>query len=315
MPGGTPSHVHYSVPLSNLSVAYKPPKLVAETVIPRRKVDDEFGLYYIFDKSSFNIVRDERADGTPENESTGGWFEASYKVQSFGLRDKITRRQRRQADAVLKLDISVNNRLLNQLRTNLEWRVLGPSGLCRTTANLISVDSTTNLSLANSSPRTAIQAQISVIQRNSGQMATQMVTNPDSLRQLTRTAEYRDEVKHVKDIRNLDSPDRLYGLDVIEATGLANLTGSNPVAVQIKTGASAAALNWIFDSGIFIQYTQPSIGEMDLTFASIFFTETYSRKWFDESCEADWIASNDIYSTQLIAKECGALISNPWQGV
>ena len=309
--GYSPDHSHYSVPLSRVSIEFKPADLVAEKVLPRCKVDAELDVYYEWDRSAFNIVGDERADGAPENESTGGWLERNYHCKAYGLRDKITKRMRARSDSQMQLDITVNNRLLQQIRNNLEWRVLGYGGLCRASANLISVDSTTNLSLTNASPRQAIQELITTVQVNSGVMPNIIVGNPEIFRQITRTAEYRDEVKHVADIRNMDTPDTLYGLKVIEAGGLANLATS-PIAPNPK--GSAYGLNWIMDNDLFIAHVKPSLGLRDLSYGCIFFTETYTRKWWEDGPEVDWIGVNDIYDTKLIAKECGALLNTPFKG-
>lgn len=313
--GYSPDHSHYSVPLSRASIEYKAPDLAAEKVLPRIKVDNELDIYYEWDKSAFNIVKDERADGAPENESTGGWFERNYHCLAYGLRDKITRRMRKNSDSILQLDITVNNRLLNQLRTNLEWRVLGPGGVVRTTSNVNYVNSAVgSMSGTNASPRTIIQEAITGIQQSSGMMPNQIVSNPDQWRQLTRTAEYRDEVKHVADIRNMDTPTTLYGLKVIEATAVANLTGAAPVVPAPKTGASAMTLNWIMDDDMFISYSKPSLGMRDLLYGGIFYTETYSRKWWDDESEVDWVAVNDIYVPKVFSIYCGALIQSPFGG-
>lgn len=304
-----PATGHYSVPLTRVSVEFKPTDLVAEKILPRVKVDKELDVYYEFDKSSFNIVNDERADGSPENESTGGWMEKSYYCRAYGLRDKITDRMRQNADSQIQLDVQTNNRLLQQLRNNLEWRVLGPGGLLRTSANLVSVDSTTNLSLTNASPRTAIQDMITDVQRSSGVMPNVLVANPDILRAMTRIPEYRDEVKHVADIRNMEVPDTLYGLKVVTASGLANITSAAPTRKGV-----AANLNWVMEDDIWIGYVAPSLGLRTLSYGCIFYTKTWTRKWWDDEAEVDWIAVNDIYEPKLIARECGALLQNPFKG-
>lgn len=306
MPRGA-QHTHYNKVLSNISIEFQAPGLVAEKIFPRMRVENETDLYYEFDKSAFNIVNDERADGAPENESTGGWIERAYAVSAYGLKDKITKRMRANADKGLDLEVTITKRLTQQLANQLEYRILGASGVMRQTANVVG-NVNGNLTGATASPRTVVTNAISAIQKASGMQPNVMVMNPDILRNITLTAEYREEFKFVQDIRNADLPTKLYGLDVIVAAGLANATSGTPN----KKGA-ATSLEYIMNDDIWVGYVKPGgLGMRDITYGTLFYTEQYTRKWYDEDVEVDWIAVNDIYVPKLIAKECGYLITSPF---
>jgi len=294
MPIG-PVHTHYNQILTNVSVEFKSTELVAEKIFPRQKVEHETDLYYEFDKSSFNIVPDERSDGAPENESTGGWIERAYSVTSYGLRDKITKRMKGNADQGLQLEVSITNRLTQQLRNGLEYRVLGANGILRNTANNVG-SANADLTPSNASPRTTITTAISAVQKACGLMPNTLVCNPEVLRKITLTAEYREEFKYVQDIRNSDLPEKLYNLDVVQATALGNLTaGGVPVAKGL-----APTLGYIMDDDIWVGYVKPgSMGMRDITYGVTFYTEQYSRKWYDDETEVDWIAVDDVYVPKL----------------
>jgi hypothetical protein len=296
------AHTHYNKILSNVSIEYKNDEHIAEKILPRQKVENESDLYYVFDKSTFNIPEDLRADGTKENESTGGWIERNYQVINYGLRDRITKRMKQNADKGLDLEISVTNRLTEQLRNGLENRVVGPTGLIRQTANNVGT-SNPDLTTTSASPRKVVLDACTAIQSASGKMPNILVCNPNILRKITLTAEYREEVKFTKDIRNLDMPDQLYGLKVIQATSLYNSAAKG----------LAPNLNYLMDNDIWIGYVKPGgLGFRDLTYGTLFYTEQYTRKWYDEDVEVDLIAVNDLYDPRLIAKECGYLVTAPF---
>lgn len=295
-------HTHYNEILSNVSVEFKSPGCVAEKILPRVLVQHETDVYYEFDKSSFNVPEDERADGAPENESTGGWIEKAYSVKAYGLRDRITKRMKSNSDKGLDLEISVTQRLTQQIQNGLEVRVLGSGGMLRTAANN-TASLNVNWTGSTASPRTDVENAKTVVQKACGLVPNVMVMNPEILRKITLCAEYREEFKFVTDIRNADYPTTLYGLKIIVADALKNS------AVK----GAAPSLGFIMDDDIWIGYVKEgSIGLRDLTYGQIFYTEQYTRKWYDEDTETDIIAVNDLYAPHLIAKECGYLMTSPF---
>lgn len=307
MPHGS-QHVHYNKILSNVSVEFKSADMVAERIMPRFKVENETDLYYEFDKSSFAIPAAERADGAPENESTGGWIEKAYSVNFYGLRDKITKRMRQNADSGLDLEVSTTNRLTEQLRNVMEYKLLGKDGILRTAANN-GGSANADLTGPTASPRTVITDAITAVQKACGVVPNVMVMNPEILRKITLTAEYRDEAKHVVDLRYSDLPTRLYDLEIVTAARLANLDSSFlPVAKGLTS-----SLKFIMDDDIWVGYVKEGApGMRDITYGVTFFTEQYSRKWHDDEVETDWVATNDNYVQKVIAKECGYLITSPF---
>ena len=67
------------------------------------------------------------------------------------------------------------------------------------------------------------------------------------------------------------------------------------------------------DDDIWIGYVKPGpIGQREITYGSLFYTEQYTRKWFDEDIEADKIEVNDNYTLVNVASACGYLIQSPF---
>lgn len=296
-------HTHYNRVLSNVSVEFKVPGFVAEKIVPRQKVENETDVYYEFDRSHFRPAETLRADGTQENLATGGWITRPYMIEAHGLRDYITKRMRQNADPGLDLDVSVTHRLTELLKLDLELRVVGPNGLIRTAGNNAGSVNANWTDYTTASPRDTVNTGISVVQASAGVQPNTLVASPETLRKMTQIAEYREEYKYVTDIRNTDLPTKLYGLDVVVAEGLYD--------TSVK--GEAPSLSYIMGGDIWIGYVKKGgLGVRDLTYATLFYTEQYTRKFYDDDIESDVIAVNDNYDPRLIARECGYLIQSPF---
>jgi hypothetical protein len=104
----TPSDVHVSVPLTNISIAYvqDASAFVADTVFPNIPVSKQADRYWTYDRGMFN--RDEMQIRAPSTESAGGGYTLdntpSYYCPVYAFHKDVPDEVRSNADNPLNLD-------------------------------------------------------------------------------------------------------------------------------------------------------------------------------------------------------------------
>ncbi len=298
----TSAHTHYSQVLTNLSVQFRPPLLVADRVIRKVKVESETDVYAVWDKSLFDAPDDHRADGAPENQSSIGWRYEPYIVEAHGLRDKITKRARKNAGSQVDLEARKTYALKQRVLNVFEREIFGSGGLLRTSANNVAATNTDWTNRSTMTPRENVNAICQTIQKASGLRPNTIALSPAVLDRITECAQYKEESKYVTDLRDDGRPTRLYGLEVVEVGSLLN---------GAKKG-QATSLDYIIGEDVWIGYV-PSEGEVGIEMMAhsiCLWTEEYARKWWDDEAETDWVAYNFNRVPKLVAKECGGLLTS-----
>lgn len=136
-PSGQPvGGVHVQVPLSNLAVLYRPLEsgLIANEVAPILPVVHESDDYYIFGQGDFygTDVDDLVPDRTEPREIEYSHTIAQYQTRRRELAWSISDRERKNADAQLRLETNKQNGTLGRLLLKREIRV---AGVLRKTTN------------------------------------------------------------------------------------------------------------------------------------------------------------------------------------
>lgn len=144
--------LHIDVPLSNLTIAYKPTDLIAPMIYPTVPVDKETGLYYVWPKADAMKLYDAaRARGTAANRISFEVSSDGYAIKNYSLAMDIPLEDISNADASLSIRESAARRVVNGL--NLAWE----NRLAVTLIDTTNVTSSTNLAnnwadVANSNP-------------------------------------------------------------------------------------------------------------------------------------------------------------------
>src|SRR5512140_849644 len=107
--------VYVDKTLSNISLAYRPQGLIADELAPRVPVSQETGLYFVYTKDSLIVPETQRANGAEANESGFYLTTASYVVQQHSLKDKVTDRDRTNADSAVRLEADTTEMLTDQI--------------------------------------------------------------------------------------------------------------------------------------------------------------------------------------------------------
>jgi hypothetical protein len=109
--------------LTTLSVGYQSGGHIADRVLPPVNVADEVGIYWVYDKSRFNIPYAKRAPRSVYREIDWKSARDSYVSEEYGLEMKIDDRERSNSAIPLDLDETSTEILTDNLLNNRERRV------------------------------------------------------------------------------------------------------------------------------------------------------------------------------------------------
>lgn len=298
MPTST-SQVHYNSVLTDISVNYNPPELVARELLKPVLVNHESDVYPVYDRSLFDVEDDLRADGSESNETDLGWKYVPYQCEEHALKTTMTKRQIDNSDDPADLEARKTENVKQKVLNRLENSVFGTGGFARTAGN---VQNSRNFDWSN--PATAaVRRDVDLLKEDvetaAGITPNTIVLTPQVARAIMRTAEWRDEAKYTNDLRaDNDIPVQFYGLNVITVGSLMN---------SARKG-QARSLGRMMGDDVLVCYIAPGgLGQNVLTWAALLYTEEYAAKWYDNDRRAWLIEYGYIYTPQLVAKECAAL--------
>ncbi len=212
----TPSDVHISRTLTNLSIAYQndPNEFIADKVFPVVPVQFKSDSYWTFDKG--DMLRDEAATRAPGTESAGGGFQigtANYSCVVESYHKDIDEQTRANADAGLSLDNAAVSFVMQKLllRRERRWSTnyfgTGIWGNDVTPGTLWD---------AAGKPRKDVDTAKITVKQNTGLTPNTGVITPFVLNALRDNADVRDQFKYVSaDSIDLSMLARYFGLDRI----------------------------------------------------------------------------------------------------
>ena len=120
----TVSNVHYNTLLADLSIGYHPSGLMAEDIFTAVNVQHESDKYAIFDRlDAFRLIDDVRPDGTSAKVIDFGWTYDGYVTAEHALSVRLTDRERKNADNLLRLQLMKVNGVQGILMLNQENRI------------------------------------------------------------------------------------------------------------------------------------------------------------------------------------------------
>ncbi len=129
------SQVHASMALTNISVAYKNPAFIADTLAPPVPVRKQQDKYFIVDsdRESFRSTPDHRAPGAAANEVDFALSTDSYYCNDHALTSIVPDEERANADPAIQPDIDRVEFLSEKIGLNKEIEL---AGLIQNTATL-----------------------------------------------------------------------------------------------------------------------------------------------------------------------------------
>lgn len=300
---GRATQVHYNKVLSNIAVEFSPLDLVGTQAAPIFPVMERSDVFPVFDKSMFDLADDTRADGTAANEVSRGWSYTQYLCERHSLKEAITEEMRKNWDSQVDLESTTTEFLKQLVWNNYEYRLFGPTGLFRTTANNIYSQNLNWTNLATADPRGDIENAIEAVEVASGKIPNTIIMTPATARGIMRTAEYQNERHFTVDMQTLGGiklPTSFYGMQTLYVQALINTTRKG----------QAPSLTRIMADDVWLGYINPSMGYKQLTYALTLKESEAMKNWYDNEVDADKYEYDTYYCPKLIAKECGALLQS-----
>lgn len=302
---GRSTQVHYNKVLTTMAVEFTPPDLVGRKVLPDAKVTNRSDVYPVFDLSMFNDVDDTRADGTPANEASRGWKYVPYLTEKHALKDYITKDMRKNWDSEVDLESSTVDFLKQLVWNRYEVKLFGTNGLFRKTTNNAYSQSLNWSNLATASPRGDIEPAINAVETSSGMTPNTIILTPQIARLIIRTAEYQSERHFTVDMQDVGGvllPTSFYGLRAVYVKSLINFARKG----------QAPSLTRLMADDVWVGYISQEIGPKTMTYGVTIMPEDGEEvtSWWDNDRKADAFEYEANYTPQLIAKECGALLTD-----
>lgn len=298
--------LHVSIPLTIFSQSYRNVGFIADIVCPQVSVTKEIDKYFIYDFTSFLDVQTRIADGDPAGEIEWSPTQGTFACEEYGLKKKITDRQRDAADAPLNLDQDTTAIITDMILLGKEKRV---STDFTTTSNYASASwystPANGWDTAAGTPFADIQnAKIQVMYCT--RAANAFATSYQVAVTLARHADLVDLIKytHPDFISTSGLPNPLWGLKTII---------SEAQVVNVNQGQTITAANkaFIWGKNAIIFYLNPSPGRYDIAF-EVAFTHLalQTSRWRIEDPEATYIKVKERRAEKIISNVAGYLYSS-----
>jgi hypothetical protein len=307
--GGNASFgLHYDQILTNISLKYSQPGLVAPVVFPTLPVKKESDLYPVYDLSNFVHIDDARQDGEIAREASWGWRLEWYRTEQHSLRAMITPRMRENVDNAIDLEVDTTNYLTEQLLLNWE---IAAARFISDPANNGFVQNLNNGwdNYLTCSPKTDITLAKNAIFRMTGRVPNVMIVPATIASRMLLIEEIKEERKYVTDLTQSGLPNPLWGLRVIEAQSLR--APSSPVGSYSLDPRVSTPLQEVWGNNVWIGYVDTP-GVRKITYGVTFESRprnvrTYVEPWRDN---ATWIEVDWMWGIHVIAPPAGALLQN-----
>lgn len=119
------SQVKYDPVLTNISIQFQPAQggYLADKIMPPVPVMKESAIYWVYDKSRFNIPESARAPRSEYNKIDWSATTDNYLAKEYGLEGEIDDEERENASAPLDLDVDTTEIVTDAVLNNREKRV------------------------------------------------------------------------------------------------------------------------------------------------------------------------------------------------
>ncbi len=309
---GRANQLHYDTILTNVSVKYQAPGLIADRIFPIVPVRKESDLWPVYDLGQFLVVDDTRQDGDTAKQVGWGWKLEYYVTEQHSTRMLITPRQRENVDAPIDLEVDTTEFLTRVMMLNHEREA---ARTIQDPANNVAAVNLANAwsNYLTASPKEAIMEASNAIFRASGLRPNTIVIPSTIVRRMLLIEEIKEERKYTNDLTQSGLPNPLWGLEVLEAAavgfadyqpqGVINLDPTNPNAVP--------NLSEIWGNNVWIGYVDKP-GLRKLAYGATFVPRQRNvRRYIDpERDNGTWIEVDWIYGIKVIARVCGYLLTN-----
>lgn len=308
--------VHINAPLTNFSQAYRPKGMIAEECFALVPVVHESDIYYTWNKDdaartvgNFTGTGSLRADGAPAKTVDFGFGKATYYAEEYALNTRITDRQRKNADSMLRLEMNKTMKVQDLLMLDQEYRCMT---LYTTVANWAAANAITKVGTAQWSDPSftgSIESDIDT-GREAVRLGSLGAADPNQIiiparvaKTVKRDSKIRDLVKYTHDTLLVDGdlPPQIWGMKILIPR----------VARTSSAEGVAGTYSDVWGTDVVMHYKEDNPGLESLTSGVIFRSRPYQvKQWRDERVDSDFFQPSVIQTEVLTSNVAGYLIKS-----
>ena len=210
------SAVHIDQALTEVSVAYRNPQYVADSVFPVVPISKQSNKYFIYSKDNFRPLDDARRPGARANEIEWTLSSDTYYCEGHALAQAIPDELRANADQAIDVDVDTTEVLTDLIYLQREIQVASKA----TDSAVITQSATLSGSnqwsdFTNSDPITAIEDQKATVLKQIGRLPNSLMVSYPVFKSLRNHPKIIDRFKysqvavvqpdHLKSVFNVDN--------------------------------------------------------------------------------------------------------------
>lgn len=306
MPNPTPSDVHVSAALTNISVAYMQDasNFIADKLFPIVGVEKQSDKYHILNKNDF--MRDEAKPRAPSTRAPRGGFRVSqdsYSCLTYSFAVPVDDETRANADSALSIDKSATGQATQKLLIQRERKFA--STYFTTSVWGTDVTPATLWSAASSTPLKDVDTGKETILKNTGYKPNVLAMSYEVFNKLRQNQEIKDQFKYTSaDSITEDMLARYFSLDKVLVGGGAYATN--------REGASAAQ-SFVFGKHALLTYVPKGPSILEAASGYIFGWKGFAgsvdgmrvRSYREEDIKSDVYECEASYDMKVVGADLG----------
>ncbi len=298
------SAIHINVPLTNISVQYRNTDYIAEDVVAVVPVAKDSNSYWIH-PSDFLVPETRRANKSEANMLSWGASTASYALVDHALKDLVSDKDRRNADAPLQMDVETTEYLTDKIMLRKEIEASAILFTTTTFGNNTTYTTTATQSWKTSTvyPTRDIQSATSVIRKASAMRPNEMLMGQQAFDTACENANIINRIQYVE--RAIVTESILAALFRV-----GNVRVGTTIYDTSKEGLSVSTAD-IWGDNVLLHYKPQRPGLRVPASVYCFRNGTRTvRKWRDEGKKGDMIEVGESYSFEPVATATAYLIKS-----
>lgn len=291
--------------LSNVSVAYKNAKYIAELILPIVGVKTKTGSFYKFDKSKFRKVPTLRGAGASAREVGYGLSKSTaYVSKDHALKELVPNEFKDEAESPLSPEMDASENVTERLLIEKEYDLaayMANTGNLTNNTTLAGTDQWSDY--ANSDPIDDVEVGIESVRSKIFLPANTLILGQQVYNKIKHHPDIIERVKYS-------------GFGKVTADILAELFDVDRVIIGAAGRNTAVegqtdSLDYIWGKHAWLAYITPRPAKNSVSFGYHFqYRKRKSDKWYDEDREGTFVRVHDHYTREIITVDAAYLIKN-----
>lgn len=292
--------------LTQMSVAYQNGELIGTKLLPRVEVEGRTGIYYVFDKSRFNINDSRRTGLARANRISNGMSKAAFgPLDEHALEEPIEYEVRATYPTPHDARVDATESVTEALDLGLESEIAAKLTSGSVITQNVTLSGTDQFSdYAGSDPFAVFQTGIDTIKAASG-------VTPNTLE---LGYQVWSKLRHHPDLLGRMS---VASVRVLTPQMLADLIGVSQVMIgdavyNTADEGQTPVMGYVWGKHALLAYisAKPGIKKISLGYTLQVAGARYVDRWDEPQVKAEFVRANDYYEPKIVAVEAGYLIIN-----